>query len=390
MKKKGERSKKMRWKKSVTVLAALIFVVLSTFFMQTNLVRAEPGPEGTVASTELINFYSMTTNEVTTFVQLLQTQGIPLFIVRLNAFTEWRSGSSSGIAKAKQIIETANSHGIEVAVDLHTWYTTWDRYFRDSASSSSTNRAKYVTYVRNVLNAFAGSNVYAFMVMNEPQARKASSSENRFILDVIAAAKEVTNKPISVRFMGGYSPSTGHYSATIDQASDFICRNTYWDARNPGRTVYGSTEQILLAALNSAHAQSKPFWITEFGKTKSNLEVQRSYVEAFVTWAKSKDVDAVFCWVSQPDVSGENYNIFTGYKPYPAFYELITSARAFPPWDVNQDGTVDILDIMIVNYAYGSTPESQLWNPQADVNSDEIVDIFDAFLVSSHYGEQYT
>jgi len=303
-------------------LATLILVILPTLSMQTGVLLAEPSINGMVASTELINFYSMTTKEVTTFVQLLQTEGIPLFIVRLNGFSEWQSGSSSGIAKAKQVVETANSFGIEVAVDLHTWYTTWDGYFRDSASGSSANRAKYITYVRNVLNAFAGTNVYAFMVMNEPQARKASNSENQFILDVIAAAKEVTDKPISVRFMGGYSPTTGHYSAAIDQASDFVCRNTYWDARSPTRTVYGCTEKTLLEAISSSHAQGKRFWVTEFGKSKSNLEEQRSYVEAFVTWASSEGVDAVFCWVSQPDVSGETYNIFGGYTPYPAFYEL--------------------------------------------------------------------
>ncbi len=306
----------MKWKKLATTLTALTLIIL------TSLVPARLSIQGTAASTELINFYSMTTGEATTFVQLLQTQEIPLYIVRLNAFSEWQRGSSSGIEKAKQMIEIANGHGIEVAVDLHTWYTTWDNYFRDSASSSSTNRAKYITYVKNVLNAFKDSNVYAFMVMNEPQARTASNSENQFILNVIAAAKEVTSKPISVRFMGGYSPTTGHYSAAIDQACDFICRNTYWDPRDPGRAVYGSTEQKLLAALNSAHEQGKPFWITEFGKSKSNLEGQRSYVEAFVEWATSKGVDAIFCWVSQPDVSGETYNIFTGYTPNPAFYEL--------------------------------------------------------------------
>ena len=320
----------MNLKKPAVKLAILIIIILSIFFMQTNPVQSQPGLEGTIASTELINFYSMTTREVTAFVQLLQTQEIPLFIVRLNAFSEWRSGTSSGIEKAKQIIEIANSHGIEVAVDLHTWYTTWDNYFRDRASRSSTNRAGYITYVRNVLDAFAGSNVYAFMVMNEPQARKASNSENQFILDVIAATRKVTNKPISVRFMGGYSPTTGHYSGAIDQASDFICRNAYWDPREPRRTVYGTTEQILLAALNSAHAQSKRFWITEFGERKNNLEQQRSYVEAFVTWAKSEGVDAIFCWVSQPDASGENYNIFTGYTPHPAFYELISDELPQP------------------------------------------------------------
>lgn len=321
----------MQHKKPALKLAALVLILLPTLAMQANTALASPGLDGTMASTELINFYSMTTNEVTTFVSLLQTQGMPLFIVRLNAYSEWRSGTSSGITKAKQVIETANNRGIEVAVDLHTWYTTWDSYFRDSASNSATNRATYIKYVKTVLTAFAGSNVYAFMVMNEPQARRATNSENQFILDVIAAAKQVTDKPISVRFMGGYSPSTGHYNSAIDQASDFVCRNTYWDARNPTRTVYGCSEQILLTAINSAHAQNKRFWITEFGKTKTNLEEQRSYVDAFVAWARSEGVDAIFCWVSQPDLSGENYNIFGGYTPYPAFYEL--TSDDLPPED---------------------------------------------------------
>jgi hypothetical protein len=596
----------VRWKKSATVLAALIFIILSTFFMQTNLMRAQASLEGTVASTELINFYSMTTNEATTFVQLLQNQGIPLFIVRLNAFSEWRSGASSGIAKAKQIIEIANNHGIEVAVDLHTWFTTWDNYFDSSASNYATNREKYIAYVENVLTAFSDSNVYAFMVMNEPQAQTATTSENNFILDVIAAANAVTDKPISVRFMGGYSPTTGHYSSAIDTACDYICRTCYWDPRNPSRIVNGITEQKLFDARDSAHNRGKEFWIVEFGKHNNNLEEQRDYVEHFVEWANEEDVDAVFCWVSQPeDGNGESYNIFRGYTPLPAFYELIsgelppsppppppepdilfednfesgnlnlwtgtgetsgetitvtsdqahhgtygvrctktgpatdrenayayknigevqeayangyfridgstgseiltdegdtvylirfsdgtqplasagirresgivkwllysgetyvtasiavstdywynielhwnagggiaeifvdgvkilqitvdnsykidakfvdigiiaatevqdeltvycdcfrlsTAHARFPPWDVNQDGTVNMIDITIVNSAYWSTPESQLWNPQADVNSDGIVNVYDAFMVLSHYGEQYT
>ena len=57
------------------------------------------------------------------------------------------------------------------------------------------------------------------MVLNEPQARTASISENNFILTVISAANSVTDKPISVRFIG-YSPSTGHYSPEIDKVCD--------------------------------------------------------------------------------------------------------------------------------------------------------------------------
>ena len=170
------------------------------------------------------------------------------------------------------------------------------------------------------------------MVLNEPQARTASNGENQFILDIISAAKETTDKPVSVRFMAGYSPSTGHYSPQIDRECTFLSRNTYWDPRNPSVSVYGTTQAKLQTAITTAHSHDQAIWITEFGKTKSNLEAQRSYVEAFVSWAKGAGVDAVFCWVCQPEGgSGESYNIFNGYSPNPAFYELVNDGTLPSP-----------------------------------------------------------
>ena len=128
----------------------------------------------------------------------------------------------------------------------------------------------------------------AFMVMNEPPALHATTANNDFILRVIAAAKDLTNKPVSVRFMAGYSPSTGHYSPEIDAACDFLARNTYWDSRYPTVTVYGTTESKLLTAINTAHSQGKEIWITEFGKVNSNVDDQASYVAAFVQYAKEQ------------------------------------------------------------------------------------------------------
>ncbi len=186
----------------------------------------------TVVSTELINYYSMTTSEVQKFMTTLKDQGITTLTLRINSYSEFTSNSNTAISKIKTIIPIANAYGISVNIDLHTWYTTWDNKFRDSASDSATNRNIYINYVKTTLAALNGYNVNAFMVLNEPQARTASNSENSFILNVIAAARSVTTRPISVRFMGGYSPSTGHYSSAIDQATDFLCRNSYWDARN--------------------------------------------------------------------------------------------------------------------------------------------------------------
>ena len=291
---------------------------------------AQAATPGTIVTTELINYYSMTNSEVQTFMTTLHNQGITTLTVRVNSYSEWTGNSNTAIAKIKTIIPVANAQGISINVDLHTWFTTWDNSFRDSASNSVANRNTYINYVETTLQAFNGYNVNTFMVLNEPQARKASTSENNFILSIISAANSVTNRPISVRFMAGYSPTTGHYSPAIDQATDFLCRNTYWDPRNPSVSVYGCTETKLLTALSTAHSQNKQLWITEFGKSNSNLADQQSYVKAFVAYAKSKGIDEIFCWVSQPESSGESYNIFKGYTPNPAFYELVSTGAANP------------------------------------------------------------
>lgn len=270
----------------------------------------------------------MTTAEVNTFITICDNQGITELTLRLNAFSEWSNEqpSSNYVAKAKEIIAEATAKNIAVNIDLHTWYTTWDNYFRDSASNCESNRNKYLNYVRASINAFNGFLVKAWMVMNEPQARTATTNENNFILDAVNTAKSMTSQPVSVRFMGGYSPTTGHYSSAIDEACDFICRNTYWDPRNPSQSVYGTTEEKMNTAIAYSKSVDKELWITEFGRSKNNLNEQRDYVVGFVEYSIEKQIDRIFCWVSQPEGGeSESYNIFTGYTPNPAFYQLVNS-----------------------------------------------------------------
>jgi hypothetical protein len=315
----------------VATLAILVISGAATTISPFDVFAQAATTPSTVVSTELNNFYRMTTSEVQNFIATLHNQGITTLTLRINSYSEYTTNSNTAVSKIKSIIPVANAQGISINVDLHTWFATWDGSFRDTATDSAANRNTYINYVKTTLQAFNGYNVNAFMVLNEPQARKASTSENNFILSIISAAHSVTNKPISVRFMGGYSPSSGYYSAAIDQATDFLCRNVYWDARNPSVSVYGCTETKILTALSTAHAQGKQLWITEFGKSNSDLADQQSYVKAFVAYAKSKGIDQIFCWVSQPESSGESYNIFNGYTPYPAFYELVNTAVAIPP-----------------------------------------------------------
>jgi hypothetical protein len=65
------------------------------------------------------------------------------------------------------------------------------------------------------------------------------------------------------------------------------------------------------------------------------------------------------------------------------------TSTSYPPWDVNQDGTVGIRDVVIAAVAFGSTIGSPNWNPLADINADGFVNIIDLRIVAAYFGEQY-
>ena len=57
----------------------------------------------------------------------------------------------------------------------------------------------------------------------------------------------------------------------------------------------------------------------------------------------------------------------------------------FPPWDVNEDGSVSILDLVIVASALSQSAED-IVNPRTDVNKDGSVNILDLVLLAQHFG----
>lgn len=55
--------------------------------------------------------------------------------------------------------------------------------------------------------------------------------------------------------------------------------------------------------------------------------------------------------------------------------------------DLNGDGVVNLLDAIILGNAFGSTPTSPNWNPNADLNGDGHVNILDSIILGSHFGK---
>jgi hypothetical protein len=55
--------------------------------------------------------------------------------------------------------------------------------------------------------------------------------------------------------------------------------------------------------------------------------------------------------------------------------------------DLNDDGTVDIVDITIVAKSYESTLTDKKWDPRADLNCDGVIDIIDISRVAVDFGK---
>jgi thermitase len=59
------------------------------------------------------------------------------------------------------------------------------------------------------------------------------------------------------------------------------------------------------------------------------------------------------------------------------------------PGDINGDGTVNVLDAVVMSKSFIATPSSPNWNPNADINNDGVVNILDAIIVSMHFLQHY-
>ena len=58
--------------------------------------------------------------------------------------------------------------------------------------------------------------------------------------------------------------------------------------------------------------------------------------------------------------------------------------------DINEDGVVDIFDVVRVTSVYGSKEGYPDWDPLCDLDGDGDVDIFDVVMVTSQYGTEAT
>jgi hypothetical protein len=63
-----------------------------------------------------------------------------------------------------------------------------------------------------------------------------------------------------------------------------------------------------------------------------------------------------------------------------------TSLTLHKKGDVNVDGSVDVLDLIIVAKALGTYPGDPKYNPNVDINGDGDIDVLDLIWVAKYIG----
>ena len=134
-------------------------------------------------------------------------------------------------------------------------------------------------------------------------------------------------------------------------------------------------DQSELTLTNNTAGANVTSWETLMGWTGNNTVTQYS---AKVEVTQSGTVTFNVAANAATDGSG-NSNAVAESKTV----NVTITLTDYPPWDVNEDGSVDATDLALVTDAFGQTGET-IVNSRTDVNWDDTVDADDVTLVTYH------
>jgi len=148
---------------------------------------------------------------------------------------------------------------------------------------------------------------------------------------------------------------------------------------------YGSVEEnvVISHGQNSSNVWTAPRYLEPAILYSENVTIATgSHLNYVYSWNTSNEAPRLYSISIYahlvPDEIDASDNI-----------RLVNTVIIISPADVDANGEINIIDLLITARAYGSTPENLDWNEEADINKDDIINIMDLFLIAKVFGEIY-
>lgn len=176
-----------------------------------------------------------------------------------------------------------------------------------------------------------------------------------------------SEKAANFAFQIDYGIAGGNINAMKDYNKEQLLLH------NQSSSVYDSSNDILYKVLN-------------------NVSESGSHIGGVATFNKSAaiNINGKLCYAINPEITSKigsfdgnyNWNV-KGYVPANTVKLINNGKNYFDKEDFNWDTKIDVHDLSLIAQYYNKTSSSNGWNSAYDMNNDGIVDIYDIVIISS-------
>lgn len=144
---------------------------------------------------------------------------------------------------------------------------------------------------------------------------------------------------------------------------------------SPGPTITAKEGDLVNLTLTSADGITHNFFVDYDGDVNPNVGEPKSldFQTTTINYQFAATIPGTFTYYCQ-------YHKGTMFGTF-----IVAQIKLLG--DLNNNGIVDIFDVVAVAVAFGAEPRDPNWNPVADLNNDDVVDIFDVVTVATNFGK---